>query len=101
MAQQLILKLSKEETKATLALVVLSVGMECTPVSYRRLGLNSVDGALWYIIQCKENAYTVNINRDKGGTGTVLSCPMLKFVAKVDCDALSPSEHINPFPLPN
>ena len=99
-AQEIILRMSKEDTKATLAQILNGVDYPCTPISYRRLGLEPTAGNLVYIEKCREGEYVIDIKRNEGGSTSSMDCPFLKSVARVNCDNLQPSMYINPFPLP-
>lgn len=99
-AQQSVLKTSEEETKTLLAILIYSAGLKCTPISYRRLGLDPGEGALYYIESCREDDYIVALERDEGATGVVLACPVLELATKRSCNSLNQSDFINPFPLP-
>ncbi len=98
-AQKIILRMSKEDTKAMLAQILNGVDYPCTPISYRRLGLERTSGNLVYIEKCQEDEYVIDIKRNEGGSTTSLDCPLLKLTAKVNCENLQPSMYINPFPL--
>ncbi len=97
--QKIILRMTTEDTKATLAQILNGMDYPCTPIRYRRLGLESFSGNLVYVEKCHEDEYVMTIRRGEGGSTSALDCPTLKWVAKMNCDDLQPSMYINPFPL--